>query len=108
MEMNEYQLAAQKTAIYPQNLAVIYPAIGLAGETGEVAEKVKKAIRDDGGTFTPERREAIARELGDVLWYVALIAHDLGLTLDDVARLNVEKITSRQRRRVQHGSGDNR
>lgn len=108
MTFDEYQVAARSTAIYPEEMRVLYPTIGLAGETGEVAEKVKKTLRDAGGTFDGERRDAIAAELGDVLWYVAMIAADLDLSLDQVARLNVEKLRSRAARHRLHGSGDNR
>ena len=71
--------------------------LGLCGEAGETAEKVKKAIRDDGGTLTEERRAAIAAELGDVLWYVAQLATEAGLDLDELAEANLEKLASRQR-----------
>lgn len=108
MTFNEYQQRAATTAIFPQEMAVVYPTIGLAGETGEVAEKVKKTIRDHNGEFTPERRDEIAKELGDVLWYVAAIARDLGLSLDDVAQKNVDKILSRHGRNMLHGEGDER
>jgi NTP pyrophosphatase (non-canonical NTP hydrolase) len=85
-----------------------YPALGLAGEAGEVAEHAKKAIRDDAGVVTEERRQAMAKELGDVLWYVSQLASELGLELDEIARANVEKLLSRQRRGVLSGSGDER
>ena len=108
MTLNEYQQAAIATAIYPKDKAIVYPTLGLAGETGEVAEKVKKTIRDNGGIFDEERRRAIALELGDVLWYAAALANDLGMTLDDVAGMNVEKLRSRNSRQKLHGEGDNR
>jgi NTP pyrophosphatase (non-canonical NTP hydrolase) len=108
MTLNEYQAAAARTAVYPENMKTVYPLIGLAGETGEVAEKIKKVLRDHHGVFTPESKEAIAKELGDVLWYLAAIAGDLGFTLDDVARLNLDKIASRKERGRIHGSGDER
>ncbi len=85
-----------------------YPALGLAGEAGEVAEHAKKAIRDDAGVVSEERREAMAKELGDVLWYVSQLASELGLELDEIARANLEKLLSRQRRGVLSGSGDER
>jgi NTP pyrophosphatase (non-canonical NTP hydrolase) len=85
-----------------------YPALGLAGEAGEVAEHAKKAIRDDAGVVTEERRQAMAKELGDVLWYVSQLASELGLELDEIARANLEKLLSRQRRGVLSGSGDER
>lgn len=85
-----------------------YPALGLAGEAGEVAEHAKKAIRDDAGVVTEERRRAMAKELGDVLWYVSQLASELGLELEEIARANLEKLLSRQRRGVLSGSGDER
>lgn len=108
MEFDDYQQEARKTAIYPQDMKVAYPTIGLAGETGEVAEKVKKCIRDNGGVFDDERRTAVAEELGDVLWYLAAIASDLGCSLDDIARMNIKKLRSRASRAQIHGEGDHR
>jgi len=108
MTLDEYQQAALRTAIYPGERAVVYPTLGLTGEAGEVADKVKKTIRDFGGEFSEERRRAIALELGDVLWYAATLARDLGYTLDEVAAMNVDKIASRACRGVIHGEGDNR
>ncbi len=109
MRFSEYQLRSRATAVYPQlghNLA--YPALGLCGEAGETAEKIKKALRDDDGILTDERREAVAAELGDVLWYVAQLATEAGLELEVIAEANLEKLASRQQRRVLHGSGDDR
>ena len=103
MRFNEYQEEASKTAIYPEQYKIVYPALGLAGEAGEVAEKVKKHIRD--GVLNVED---LKKELGDVLWYLAAIASDLGLSLDDVAESNLQKLRSRQARGVIGGSGDNR
>ncbi|MCW3029301.1 MAG: hypothetical protein JWN81_2512 [Solirubrobacterales bacterium] len=108
MELSEYQQLSRRTAEYPREAWLAYPALGLAGEAGEVAEHAKKAIRDDGGTVSDERRAAMAKELGDVLWYVAQLASELGLELEDVARENLEKLSSRQRRGVLSGSGDER
>ena len=108
MELNEYQRETRRTAVYPQELKIIYPTIGLAGETGEVAEKVKKVIRDHIGEFSETQKAEIAKELGDVLWYVASIAADMGYTMDDIARLNIEKIRTRAERNLIHGEGDNR
>ena len=85
-----------------------YPALGLCGEAGEAAEKVKKALRDDGGVLTDERRAALAGELGDVLWYVAQLATEAGLDLDTLAEDNLAKLLSRQERNVLQGSGDTR
>ena len=108
MEMSEYQRLARRTAEYPREAWLAYPALGLAGEAGEVAEHAKKAIRDDAGTVSPQRRELMAKELGDVLWYVAQLASELQLDLDEVARANLDKLLSRQRRGVLSGSGDDR
>jgi len=108
MQLSEYQQRSRRTAEYPRDAWLSYPALGLAGEAGEVAEHVKKAIRDDGGSVSEERRAAMAKELGDVLWYVAQITSELGLELEDVARENLEKLSSRQRRGVLSGSGDER
>jgi len=103
MRFDEYQEEAKKTAIYPDQYRVVYPALGLAGEAGEVAEKVKKHIRD--GVLNVEE---LKKEIGDVLWYLAAIASDLDLTLNDVAEANLQKLRSRQTRGVISGNGDNR
>jgi NTP pyrophosphatase (non-canonical NTP hydrolase) len=109
VDISEYQRRSRATAVYPdagENLA--YPALGLCGEAGEAAEKVKKAMRDDGGVLTDERREALAAELGDVLWYVAQLATEAGLDLGEIAGENLAKLLSRQERGVLQGSGDTR
>jgi NTP pyrophosphatase (non-canonical NTP hydrolase) len=108
MELSEYQTRSRRTAQYPREAWLAYPALGLAGEAGEVAEHVKKAIRDDGGVIGEERRAAMRKELGDVLWYVAQLATELDLDLDEIAAQNLEKLLSRQRRGVLSGSGDDR
>src|SRR5918997_2445423 len=106
MELSDYQRLSRRTAKYPRaGEDMTYPALGLCGEAGEVAEKVKKTIRDDGGVLTPERRDALARELGDVLWYVAQVATEAGLDLGELAEGNLEKLRSRHRRAVLNGSG---
>ena len=101
--MNDYQKAAASTAIYPMTAAVVYPALGLAGEAGEVANKVKKIIRD--GKFD---RQAIADELGDCLWYIAALCRDLNIDMQTVADNNIKKLRDRQRRGKIAGSGDTR
>ena len=119
MKMNDYQKKARKTAIYPSDMKMIYPALGLAGESGEVCDKIKKVIRDtptktredavDYYVFEwPFKREEIALELGDVLWYVANLASDLNMTLDYIATKNINKLRDRERRDVIKGEGDNR
>jgi NTP pyrophosphatase (non-canonical NTP hydrolase) len=109
LDFSEYQHRSRATAVYPgagDNLT--YPALGLCGEAGEAAEKVKKAIRDDGGLLTDERRAALAAELGDVLWYVAQLATEAGLDLGEIADDNLSKLLSRKERNVLQGSGDTR
>lgn len=108
MDLSEYQRESRRTAEYPREAWLAYPALGLAGEAGEVAEHAKKAIRDDGGKVDGERRAAMSKELGDVLWYVAQLASELDLSLDDIAKQNLEKLFSRQARGVLSGSGDDR
>jgi NTP pyrophosphatase (non-canonical NTP hydrolase) len=108
MDLSEYQRQSRSTAEYPREAWLAYPALGLAGEAGEVAEHAKKAIRDDAGKISDERKAAMSKELGDVLWYVAQLATELGLDLDDIAGQNLEKLLSRQARGVLSGSGDDR
>jgi NTP pyrophosphatase (non-canonical NTP hydrolase) len=108
MDLSEYQRESRRTAEYPREAWLAYPALGLAGEAGEVAEHAKKTIRDDSGTVSDERRAAMSKELGDVLWYVAQLATELGLDLDEIANQNLEKLFSRQQRGVLSGSGDDR
>jgi NTP pyrophosphatase (non-canonical NTP hydrolase) len=108
MEISEYQRLSRRTAEYPREAWLAYPALGLAGEAGEVAEHAKKAIRDDRGVLSSERREAMAKELGDVLWYVAQLASELDVDLNQIAEGNLQKLFSRQRRGVLTGSGDDR
>ena len=109
MRISEYQELSRRTATYPDaGENIIYPTLGLAGEAGEVAEKVKKLLRDDGGVLSDERRAALAGELGDVLWYAAQVATEAGLDLEEIAQGNLDKLLSRQRRGVLSGSGDRR
>ncbi len=108
MTFDEYQQHALATAIYPRESGIVYPVLGLAGESGEVADKVKKTIRDNGGVFDDRIKLEIAKEAGDILWYLSALARELGMSLDDIARLNIDKITSRQKRGTLHGNGDNR
>ena len=109
MLFSDYQTLSRRTATYPDaGENIVYPTLGLAGEAGEVAEKVKKLLRDDGGVMSDERRAALAGELGDVLWYVAQVATEAGLELEEIARANLDKLLSRQQRGVLSGSGDQR
>jgi NTP pyrophosphatase (non-canonical NTP hydrolase) len=109
MTFEEYQDIALEFVVYPDQHDVIYPALKLAGEAGEVAEKVGKRLRDAGGDFAElEWREAMKKELGDVLWYISALADDLGYTLEEVADTNLSKLSSRAARGVLGGSGDDR
>jgi len=102
-QMNDYQRAAVSTAIYKKEHAVIYPALGLAAEAGEVANKVKKILRD--GNFD---REAIADEVGDCMWYIAALCRDLNIDMQEIADNNIKKLKDRLERGVLSGSGDKR
>jgi len=104
--MDSYQRVARKTVIYPRKQMIIYPALGLAGEAGEVCEKVKKYLRQD--YDLDELKEKVEDELGDVLWYIANLATDLGLSLDNLAAKNLVKLHDRQNRNVIQGEGDDR
>lgn len=109
MNFKQYQKLARKTAIYPKSAKIIYPILGLCGESGEVAEKIKKVIRGDNYSFdNPILVGEIMKELGDVLWYLANLSHDLGLSLNDVAKLNIKKLALRQKENKLRGNGDNR
>lgn len=106
--IDEYQARALKYAIYPENARIIYPTLGLTGEAGEVSDKVKKVIRDHDGEFSGEIKKEIMKEIGDVLWYCATLANDLGFNLSEVASENINKLESRFQRNKLGGSGDNR
>ena len=109
MNFTEYQVAALETAVYPgRGKSLYYPALGLNGEAGEVAEKVKKLERDNNGVLTDDRSEDIAKELGDCLWYLSELATQIGASLESIAQMNIEKLRSRKKRGVIQGDGDNR
>tara|TARA_R110002050_G_C8667814_1_gene491754 strand:+ start:163 stop:531 length:369 start_codon:yes stop_codon:yes gene_type:complete len=103
ISMTEYSEFAEKTAIYPEEAEIVYPALGLAGEAGEVANKVKKMIRDD-----RLDRDAIASELGDCLWYIAALCRDLNVDMASVARKNLDKLSMRKQKGTLQGNGDAR
>jgi len=104
-----YQDAAESTAVYPdKGDNLYYPALGLAGEAGEVCEKIKKIMRDQKGHITEENSTEIAKELGDVLWYISTIATELNISLSAIAEDNIDKLHDRMDRGVIKGSGDNR
>lgn len=109
MTGNEYQERATKSAIYPDiGNNITYPALGLAGESGEVCDKIKKVLRDDGGKFTEATKLALMKEIGDVLWYVAALCNELDFTIEDVMETNIRKLQDRIARGVRGGSGDDR
>jgi len=103
-KFSEYGEFVKGMKVYPEKHAIIYPALGLNGEAGEISEKVKKWLRGD----RELDREGLLLELGDPLWYIVSLADDLGFTLQDVVDANVQKLTSRKERGVLKGSGDNR
>jgi len=108
MDFTTYQQKSRETAIYKNELKVLYPALGLAGEAGEVCEKIKKIYRDKDGDMSSDDRLAIRKELGDVLWYISQLACDIDVTLASVATANLEKLRVRKENGTLHGSGDDR
>lgn len=108
MEFNDYQKEAMKNKVYGYGDKIVYPALGLGNEAGEVQGKIKKVLRDSGGLYSIESKKQIADELGDVLWYLAATADDLGYSLEEVAQMNITKLLDRRNRGVIQGSGDNR
>lgn len=124
MKFNEFQGKARETAIYEDSvvhmtaqltqnqmnsaLCLIYPALKLNGEAGEIAEEVGKMIRDDHGVLTMDRADRLRKEVGDILWYAAALATELDMQLETVAIDNIAKLSSRQERGVLRGSGDDR
>lgn len=111
MEINEYQEIARSTAIYENSdgKGILYTVLGLNGEAGECAEKLKKQIRDKNGDLSsPDFIDSLKKEAGDCLWYIACLAFELGLTLEEVAKANAEKLKSRKQRGKIQGTGDDR
>ena len=108
LQFNEYCKAAATTDRYPNECKPWVYALGLTGEAGELADKIKKVYRDKGGVFKQEEREAIAKELGDVLWYLTRLGATLGFSLEQIAEMNIEKLADRARRGKIGGSGDER
>ena len=109
MNFTEYQQKAKATAKYPViGHGVIYPTLGLTNEAGEVAGKIKKVFRDKDGIISEETRDALKAELGDVLWYLAQVATELNLSLDEIAEYNIAKLLDRQARGKIQGDGENR
>ena len=113
MKFDDYQNRTKKYDFFEptgslKDAGFIEKALGLTGEAGEVADKIKKIIRDKDGKISDEDRAAVAKELGDTLWYLAAIARYLDISLSEVAKGNIEKLESRYQRNKLHGEGDNR
>jgi len=107
-DLDMYQKVALTTAIYPREQAIIYPTLGLTGEAGEVANKVKKIIRDGSDSKDEKLVSEIKAEIGDCLWYIAVLADDFDIKLSDIASTNIEKLANRKKNNTIHGSGDTR
>jgi NTP pyrophosphatase (non-canonical NTP hydrolase) len=108
MDFNKYQETAVETAIYPSTHRILYPALGMAGEAGEVANKVKKIIRDGPENMPDDWKDQIASEIGDVLWYCAALSNDIGIPLALIAAQNRDKLLARKQKGTIQGSGDKR
>lgn len=122
MNVNEYERRTRQTAIYPGagddgdkvfeieggTLALMYTALGLAGEAGEITNKIKKVLRDDGMVLTEEKKMQLSGELGDLAWYFVRLCDELGLAPSTVLQENLEKLFDRKDRGVLGGEGDNR
>lgn len=116
MTLEEYQAFVAGSAVFPKKLGIIYCALKLAGEAGEIAEKIGKLIRDNGAydeatgmlTITEEQRQLLLKEIGDVEWYTTALSAELGSSKSEVLRINVAKLTDRRNRGVLKGSGDER
>jgi NTP pyrophosphatase (non-canonical NTP hydrolase) len=109
LTFEKYQQEVRTTAVYPNSgNNFVYPALGLCGESGEVAEKIKKVLRDKDGVMDEQSRAALKKELGDCCWYISSLCSELGFTLEEVAQENLDKLRGRRERGTLHGSGDNR
>lgn len=114
MQINDYATQALSTDLYDRtdqaidSHAMLEKVFGLVGEAGEVAEKFKKILRDQDGIATDENKKELAKELGDVLWYINSVGVYLGYDLESIAQMNLDKVLSRKARNVTKGSGDNR
>lgn len=110
MTLEEYQKQALTTVIETDNefRDLLHWVLGINGEAGEIAEKMKKIIRDKNGELSEDDKKELAKEVGDVLWYLAVFAHNLGVPLEKIAQANLDKLQSRKARGVLQGSGDNR
>lgn len=115
MDFDEYQNKAKRTAVYPENKAIEYVGLKLAGEAGEVGQKIAKSLRGDyddpnqaGSIMYDRLREQVGLELGDTLWYLSEMARLFNYKLSEIAEMNIQKVTDRAARGVTKGSGDTR
>ena len=108
MEFDKYQQLIETTRIYPEDMKIVYPCLGLSGEVGEVCDKIKKIYRDKEGVVSFNDKQEIAKEMGDVLWYLASLTTDLDLNMNDIALTNIQKILNRKQNGKIVGNGDNR
>jgi NTP pyrophosphatase (non-canonical NTP hydrolase) len=111
MDFAEYEKLARRTATFTgkqKEFVLAYLALGVAGESGEVAEKIKKIIRNDEGAISEEKRESLKHEIGDVLWYLAMLSRELGFSFEEAADANVKKLADRAARGVIKSTGDQR
>jgi NTP pyrophosphatase (non-canonical NTP hydrolase) len=112
MTFEEYTKRALSTAQFDPSLGLIYPALGIAGESGEFVDKIKKEVRNNGNRFgnsmSPEVRLEMVKELGDILWYINQAADQLGYNLQEVAAINIRKLEDRRKRNAIKSEGDNR
>lgn len=111
MDFDEYQTLAARTGFYnhsDKQYVLMYLSMGLAGEAGEVVEKIKHVVRDQKSVITEEKRELLKKEIGDVLWYASQIAREFDLSFDEVARHNIDKLADRAKRGVIKSEGDTR
>lgn len=109
LTFNDYQKGAKATAQYASEIpGWVYLTLGLTSESGEVADKFKKIIRNKKGVFTADDKAEIKKELGDVLWYISMIADELGFSFEEVAQANLAKLADRKTRDVIKSTGDNR
>lgn len=110
MTLDEYQQQALKTVLSTSDefKDTLHWVLGINGESGEIAEKIKKIIRDKNSLISQQDKQELGKEIGDVLWYLAVFAHNLGIPLEEIARANLSKLKSRQDRGVLGGTGDNR
>jgi NTP pyrophosphatase (non-canonical NTP hydrolase) len=106
--MDDYKIWTRKTAIYPKDKVLEYVTLGLCGECGEIANKIKKVIRDDDGVITEEKKNQLKGELGDIYYYLARLSDELGLDINTILHENIKKLEDRKERGVLGGSGDNR